>query len=146
MLEPGDSAIDAGGHIGFFTMHMAAVVGPDGRVYAFEPFDANADLLERRSPKTDSPIASVFQRAAVGAGVGNRDADLSRGNAQLRRRLPAAATARAPLAGQPEAQVPLVALDALDLRRPIRFIKMDVEGAEPQVVRGAARSCAKTGR
>ena len=47
MLKPGDSAIDVGGHIGFFTMQMAAVVGPEGRVYAFEPLDANADLLER---------------------------------------------------------------------------------------------------
>ena len=33
----------------------------------------------------------------------------------------------------------MVALDALDVRRPVRFIKMDVEGAEPQVVCGAAR-------
>ena len=47
VLKPGDSAIDVGGHIGFFTMQMAAAVGPDGRVYAFEPLDANADLLER---------------------------------------------------------------------------------------------------
>ena len=30
MLAPGDTAIDAGAHIGFFTMHMAAMVGPDG--------------------------------------------------------------------------------------------------------------------
>ena len=47
MLKPGDSAVDVGGHIGFFTMQMAAAVGPEGRVYAFEPLDANADLLER---------------------------------------------------------------------------------------------------
>src|SRR5205814_669481 len=32
-----------------------------------------------------------------------------------------------------------VAIDALDLRRPVRLVKMDVEGAEPLVVRGAAR-------
>src|SRR5207302_5022854 len=36
-LKPGDAAIDVGAHIGFFTMHMAAAVGPEGRVYAFEP-------------------------------------------------------------------------------------------------------------
>ena len=35
--------------------------------------------------------------------------------------------------------MPVVALDGLELRRPVRFIKMDVEGAEPQVIRGAAR-------
>ena len=52
----------------------------------------------------------------------------------------------APLAGNQKNEVPLVALDALDLRRPVRFIKMDVEGAEPQVLRGAQRILAKTGR
>jgi len=46
-LEPGDVAIDVGAHIGFFTMQMADAVGSRGRVYAFEPFEANADLLER---------------------------------------------------------------------------------------------------
>ena len=35
--------------------------------------------------------------------------------------------------------MPVVALDMLDIRRPVRFIKMDVEGAEPQVIRGAER-------
>ena len=49
----------------------------------------------------------------------------------------------APLAGNLTREVPVVALDALDLRRPVRFIKMDVEGAEPQVVRGAARILAE---
>src|SRR2546428_4503951 len=47
VLAPGDTAVDVGAHIGFFTMHMAALVGSAGTVYAFEPFDANADLLER---------------------------------------------------------------------------------------------------
>src|SRR3954466_7167470 len=36
LLRPGDAAIDAGAHIGFFTMHMAAAVGALGRIYAFE--------------------------------------------------------------------------------------------------------------
>src|ERR1051325_8123750 len=30
-LKPGDAAIDVGSHIGFFTMHMGAAVGPEGR-------------------------------------------------------------------------------------------------------------------
>src|SRR5579871_3302073 len=47
VLAQGDTAVDAGAHIGFFTMQMAAMVGAGGRVYAFEPFDANAELLER---------------------------------------------------------------------------------------------------
>src|SRR5919198_432405 len=37
VLKPGDTAVDVGAHIGFFTMHMASIVGSSGRVYAFEP-------------------------------------------------------------------------------------------------------------
>src|SRR4051812_30428526 len=70
VLRPGDTAIDVGGHIGFFTMQMAAAVGPQGRVYAFEPFDANADLLERSIDENRFADRIVFRRAAVGAAPG----------------------------------------------------------------------------
>src|SRR5207253_818548 len=70
LLRPGDTAIDIGGHIGFFTMQMAAAVGPRGHVYAFEPFDANADLLERSIEENRFGDRIVFRRAAVGAAPG----------------------------------------------------------------------------
>ena len=138
LLQPGDSAIDVGGHIGFFTMQMAAAVGPEGRVYAFEPLEANADLLERSITENGFGGRVRFQRAAVGAAPGTATLTfpaetLNSGGAYLLR------GGCAPLAGNRTSEVPLVALDALDLRRPVRVIKMDVEGAEPQVLRGAAR-------
>jgi FkbM family methyltransferase len=137
-LKHGDSAIDAGGHIGFFTMHMAAAVGRDGRVYAFEPLDANANLLARSIVENGFMDRVRFQRAAVGAAPGTATLTfpvetLNSGGAYLLR------DGSTPLAGNLKKEVPLVALDSLDLRRPVRFIKMDVEGAEPQVLRGAAR-------
>jgi len=138
VLEEGDCAIDVGGHIGFFTMQMAAMVGPGGRVYAFEPFDANADLLERSIAENGFGDRILFQRAAAGAASGTATLTfpvetLNSGGAYLLR------NGSAPLAGNRKKEVPVVALDALEMRRPIRFIKMDVEGAEPQVVRGATR-------
>jgi FkbM family methyltransferase len=138
LLKPGDSAIDVGGHIGFFTMQMAAAVGPDGRIYAFEPLDSNANLLERSIAENGFGDRVRFQRAAVGAAPGTATLTfpvetLNSGGAYLLR------NGSAPLAGNQKKDVPLVALDALELRRPVRFIKMDVEGAEPQVLRGAAR-------
>jgi FkbM family methyltransferase len=137
VLRPGDTAVDVGAHIGFFTMLMAAAVGETGRVYAFEPFDANADLLERSLTENRFESRVVFQRAAVGAAAGSATLtfpmeSLNSGGAYLLR------DGTAPLAGNQKKAVPLVALDALDIRRPVRFIKMDVEGAEPQVIRGAA--------
>ena len=138
LLTPGDVAIDVGGHIGFFTMQMAAAVGPAGRVYSFEPLDSNADLLERSITENSFNDRVRFQRAAVGATPGTATLTfpvetLNSGGAYLLRE------GSAPLAGNQKKEVPVVALDGLDLRRPVRFIKMDVEGAEPQVLRGAVR-------
>jgi FkbM family methyltransferase len=138
LLKPGDVALDVGAHIGFFAMHMAAAVGPNGRVYAFEPFDANADLLERSIMENQFDDRVLFRRAAVGAAAGVAlltfpMETLNSGGAYLLR------DGTAPLAGNVKKEVPVVALDALDIRRPVRFVKMDVEGAEPQVVRGAER-------
>jgi hypothetical protein len=43
------------------------------------------------------------------------------------------------LPGNRQVPVPLVAIDELEIRRPVRFIKLDVEGAEPQAIQGASR-------
>ena len=138
LLKPGDTAIDIGGHIGFFTMQMAGAVGASGHVYSFEPFDANADLLERSIAENRFGDRVTFQRAAVGAANGTATLTfpvetLNSGGAYLLR------DGTAPLSGNQKKSVPVIALDALTLRRPVRFIKMDVEGAEPQVIRGAER-------
>jgi FkbM family methyltransferase len=44
-LRPGMTAIDAGANLGYFTVLMAALAGMRGRVVAFEPVPATADLL-----------------------------------------------------------------------------------------------------
>jgi FkbM family methyltransferase len=141
VLKPGDTAIDVGAHIGFFAMQMAALVGPKGRVYAFEPLDQNADLLERSIGENSFVDRVVFSRAAVGATSGTATLTfptetLNSGGAYLLR------NASSPLTGNRTSRVPLVALDDLPLQRPVRLIKMDVEGGEPQVIRGAARMLA----
>jgi len=138
LLQPGDAAIDVGAHIGFFTIEMAEMVGPTGRVYAFEALDANADLLERSIAENHFTGRVVFRRAAVGAASGTATITfpietLNTGGAYLLR------DGVAPLHGNRTRDVPLSALDDLHLDQPVRMIKLDVEGAEPQVIRGAVR-------
>jgi FkbM family methyltransferase len=138
MLRPGDVAVDAGAHIGFFTIQMAVAVGRGGHVYAFEPLPVNAALLERSLAENRFEDRVTFRRAAVGAASGQAtltyaEETLNSGGAYL---LPDHGR---PLTGNVSRPVALVALDDLPLRRPVRLIKMDVEGAEPQVLRGAAR-------
>jgi len=115
---------------------MAAIVGPHGRVHAFEPFDANADLLEQSIQENRFADRIDFHRAAVGAATGTATLTfpvetLNSGGAYLLRE------GTPPLAGNQKKAVPVVALDDLPIRRPLRLIKMDVEGAEPLVIRGA---------
>jgi FkbM family methyltransferase len=138
VLKPGDTAVDVGAHIGFFTMQMAASVGPAGRVYAFEPFGPHVELLERSVAENRFEDRITFKPAAVGAVSGRATLTfpvetLNSGGAYLLRE------GTAPLKGNLSAAVAVVALDELEFRRPVRLIKMDVEGAEPQVIRGAAR-------
>jgi len=138
LLKPGDIAVDIGAHIGFFTIVMADVVGPGGRVFAFEPLDSNAELLERSIAENRFDERVVFERAAVGTRSGSATLTypietLNSGGAYLLR------DGTSPLAGNLEKRVALVALDEFKLPRPIRFMKMDVEGAEPQVLDGAKR-------
>jgi FkbM family methyltransferase len=137
-LKPGDVAVDAGAHVGFFTMQMAAMVGPAGHVYAFEPLDSNAALLERSIAENRFADRIVFRRSALGASSGTAtltfpDETLNSGGAYLLRE------GDPPLLGNRTQRIPVAALDDLDLQRPLRLIKMDVEGAEPQVIKGAAR-------
>ena len=46
-LKPGDSFLDAGANIGYFTVLAAACVGEHGKVYAFEPEPRNYALLQK---------------------------------------------------------------------------------------------------
>jgi FkbM family methyltransferase len=47
LITSGMTVVDAGAHVGYFTLLAARKVGPDGRVYAFEPAAENFTLLLR---------------------------------------------------------------------------------------------------
>lgn len=45
VLRPGNTFIDVGANVGFFTAMAAHIVGPGGKVYAIEPMDKNVQLI-----------------------------------------------------------------------------------------------------
>jgi FkbM family methyltransferase len=47
ILRKGDVVIDAGANVGYFTMLFSDLVGPRGRVHAFEPVPATFSLLSK---------------------------------------------------------------------------------------------------
>jgi FkbM family methyltransferase len=48
-LKPGDTFIDIGAYVGYYTLLAARRVGPTGRVIAFEPAPGNFDTLRRNA-------------------------------------------------------------------------------------------------
>ena len=136
-VRPGQHVVDCGAHIGYFAMHLAVAVGPAGSVTAFEPFAANAECLERSIRENQLEGRVHLTRAAVGTAAGTLPLvyapnTINSGGAFLQ------GDGTVP-AGHVTTSVPVVALDALELRRPVAFIKADIEGAEPLAFRGADR-------
>ncbi len=132
-LGPGDVFYDIGANAGFFTLLAARRVGPTGQVYAFEPVPDN--LASVREQIEVNRLAHV---EAIGAAVGRAPGRLA-----LRYSPGASAMARLAHVGhaQPDEQtleVEVVCLDDFvkDRRAPT-LLKIDVEGAEGEVLEGA---------
>lgn len=47
VVQPGVTVVDAGAHIGYYTRLLAEMVGPSGRVLAFEPHPESVAVLRR---------------------------------------------------------------------------------------------------
>lgn len=136
-LRPGDCFGDLGAHLGFYALMAASLVGPEGRVLAFEPQAELASHLRR------SVALNAFQRTvtvyecAVGAAHGG-SVDLYPADDLTNT---GSASTLPPGWGRPGAarRVPLVRLDravaGAGLER-LDAMKVDVEGAEDQVVAG----------
>jgi FkbM family methyltransferase len=131
-LRPGDLVVDVGASFGYYTTLGSLLVGPSGKVFAFEP----------------SPIASkVIENAIADSGITNvvlTKAGLGRKTATVSLFLPNTPYLHSPsLLASDQAFVP-VQVDVLRLdefpplvkRGNIRLVKMDVEGYEPDVFDG----------
>jgi FkbM family methyltransferase len=137
-VKPGQHVVDCGAHVGFFSMHLASLVGPSGSVLAFEPFEANAECFAKSVVENGFEGRVTLEQAAVGVSSALADlvyapVTLNSGGAFLHRdgtTLPG---------GHATRTVRTVALDDYPLKRPVSFVKIDVEGAEPLALQGAAR-------
>ncbi len=65
VLHPGMCAIDLGAHIGYFTLLAAHLVGPTGKVYAFEPAPKTYRILEKNIALNGYHNVLAFQKAVA---------------------------------------------------------------------------------
>ncbi len=145
VLQPGDTVVDIGAHIGYFSLLAARTVGPAGRVYAFEPEPTNYRRLRDHLVQNGLEQVQSFN-VALGAVPGEAqmffNADNDGGHAlwdvaqhQLCER-----TRRE----RGRIAVQMVVLDhvlaGLEPARAPRLIKIDAEGMEYEILKGALRT------
>ncbi len=62
LLKPGDTFVDIGASIGWYTLIGAKKVGPSGKVYAFEPDPRSAALLRKNVDANDYKNVTVAEK------------------------------------------------------------------------------------
>jgi FkbM family methyltransferase len=134
--RPGRVALDVGANVGAYALLLGQWVRPGGRVFAFEPApEAFAGLSEHvRLNELASTVVPVRAAAAATSGTATLAADGISGANRL--------------ADEPGGEtVRTVTVDEFCAREGITpsFIKIDVEGAELDVLRGARETIRAAG-
>lgn len=62
-VKEGDTALDIGGNVGFFTLVLAKYVGSNGQVYVFEPEQDNIQKLNKNIEKNKKKNIRVYAGA-----------------------------------------------------------------------------------
>ena len=143
-LRSGDNVMDIGANVGIFSVVMGVALGQSGRVFAFEPAPGNLVRLRRNLERNRLDDPQVFSYA-LGEADGQMTLHLARDPAY-----PSLVEVESGLGDGTGVRVQVRRLDGIweESGRPqIAFLKMDVEGAEATVIRGATHlleSCLPT--
>lgn len=142
-IKPGETVVDCGAHIGSFALMAARRAGPSGRVIAFEPGPGTLELL-RENIALNAPLRLTLVPAALGEADGETTLYLGEGAEGN----PAADTVFE-TAGRRAVTVPRRRLDAVLAEAGVTAVdhlKIDVEGAELQVLAGGTSVLPRTRR
>jgi FkbM family methyltransferase len=131
LVTKGAVVMDCGANQGIYACAFGALVGPRGRVYAFEPQAYAAEALHRNARLNGFEHVSVEQ-IAISNSNGTAMLDVSSG--------PVFASILRNVGGSEAVSVPTLSLasfaERVDLGR-LDLIKMDIEGAEYDALVGA---------
>lgn len=125
-IKLGDTVIDIGAYIGDHTISYARAVGHTGIVHAFEPNYYAFQCLEWNMKK--HPQVKIYQ-----CGIGSEHGTMGVTNENLNYGM-------AYMDG--DGDIPIIPIDSMNLNR-CDFIKIDVEGMELEVLKGAEKTIDK---
>jgi len=135
-IKPGMTFVDVGANVGYYTVISAALVGPSGRVFCFEPDALNYSFLQKSIALNGFDHVHPFQLALtdragkatlyLSEGLGSHSLGLQDGNTA-------------------QVEVDVARLDDLPAlaEQGVDFIKIDVQGAELSVLKGSQHILSK---
>lgn len=132
VIKKGMTVIDVGAHIGYYSLYFAKCVGPTGRVFSFEPVPENLALLSKNIQLNKIRWIEAFPNAVysctkdISFAVPSESENSGEGSLSLDR-------------GGRKILVHAVSLDSFCSSLDVlpNLIKLDVEGAELEVLLGA---------
>ncbi len=140
LAAPGGLAVDAGAHVGTFTVPLARRLGAGGLLVAVEPTPRTAAVLRRTLALNGLDERVVLHECAAGAAPGRARFELAAAGSH-NSLLPLGAEAAGAI------KVAVCPLDALvPAGRPACLVKLDVEGSELAALAGARRLLADSPR
>lgn len=145
LLGPGQIALDVGAHVGYFSTYFAYLVGPGGRVIAFEPSDENLRY-------TRANVGSLDNVQLETHGISNFTGDASfyvesltgQNNSLVENYqvFEDNATRAGFACERRKVTIKVTTIDEVCRRLKItpHFIKMDIEGAELEALQGMSET------
>lgn len=122
-INVGDTVIDVGAYIGDHTIAYARAVAHTGTVHAFEPNYRAFQCLEYNMKK--HPQVKIYQ-----CGIGDKHGTMGVVSENLNHGM-------AYMSG--DGNIPIITIDSMNLKK-CNFIKIDVEGMELAVLKGAEKT------
>lgn len=136
LTKTGDRVVDIGANIGYFSLVMGYRVGSYGMVHCFEPHPGLQKKWQQHLRKREQcvlhPLALSSQEGQMDLYI-PMDFNKNEGIASLEK-----------TENSKVVQVPVRTLDRVVLDKKIQLIKIDVEGHELQVLKGAEKVLAVT--
>jgi FkbM family methyltransferase len=147
LLRPGMVVAEVGANLGYYLLIEASLIGPKGKIYAVEPVPANFDILNKNialnhyKDRVESYLLAISDEngvAKIATRPGSNQATMFLDRTQL-----SELGVRSLRDVRKVFDVRTATLDDfLDGKRPVDFIRMDVEGHELHLIKGMQKTLA----
>ena len=123
----GTTVLDIGANVGFFSIFLSRLVGATGNVISFEPLPRNIEFIYQHIQ-----LNKIDNIEIISAAVSDKIGKMKFANSPL--------YAQGYLTDKGNVEVNVITLDSLhNFINPVSLVKIDVEGAEIDVLRGGEK-------